>query len=101
MVRLCPIKVTYRRFQSPESQFKNFYQFRLTTSQTRLCLEVGFRESANLGKSYSGNWHLSVSHFRDLAILGKSSFGIVGLGRMWWLIFKLTCRGLKIAGKSL
>jgi hypothetical protein len=35
------------------------------------------------------------------ANLGKSSSEIVGLERMRWLIFKLTCRGIKNAGNSL
>jgi hypothetical protein len=56
---------------------------------------------AKLSKSSSGIWPFSLSHLRDKANLGKSSLGIFGLGRMWWLIFKLTCRGLKNAGNSL
>ncbi len=80
---LFPIKVTYWRFQSSESQFKNSYQFRLTTSWNRLSPEDGFRllvssnsflrfllvvrqALAYLGKSASRIWPFSVSHLPGL-----------------------------------
>jgi hypothetical protein len=90
--------------KSPESQFKNFFKFRLTTSRNRLSPEDGCRllvssnpllrlwlvissDLANLGKSSSRIWPVSVSHLLGLGHLDISSSGIVGLGRMRWLIF--------------
>ncbi len=76
---LWSIKVTYRRFSVPESQFKNSHQFQFTTSWNCSSLDDGFRllfslkpllrfqlvvswDLANLGRSSSGIWPFSVSH---------------------------------------
>ncbi len=82
---LCLLKVTWWRFSVPESQLKNFCQFRFTTSRNRLSPEDGFRllvssnpllrfrllvsrDLGNAGKSFSGIWPFSVSH---LLVVGQ------------------------------
>ncbi len=69
---LCPIKMTYRRFSVPQSQFKNCCQFQLTTSRNCLPPEDGFRLLVSSNPLL--RFRLVIS--RDLAILGKSSFRI-------------------------
>jgi hypothetical protein len=67
----CSIKVTYRAFQSPESQFKNSYHFRLTTSWNRSFPEDSFRP---LVYQFLFRFRLVLS--RDLATLVKSTHAI-------------------------
>ncbi len=67
-------------------------------SQFRLV--VG-RDLANLSYASSGIWPFSESYLPGLGQPRQVIFPNSWLGRMWWLIFKLTCRGLNNAGNSL
>jgi hypothetical protein len=57
--------------------------------------KVIFRDLAILGKVIFSDSAILGNIYWDQANVGKSSSGIVGLERMWWLIFKMTCRELK------